>query len=393
MYTSDRNGSHEIRSFKTFFTVTMLVASAVVFFGLQVMMVGPLKTQLETIQSRLDDTEHDMRKLVAERNQLWKTNDLLTALKDQAESVEDIRETLVSIRTLRQQVEKEAQQTQRAMVAFDSIVSLHKQLAAQDNQTQLALTQFDDLVALRQSVIDSAKDTDNAMKAIEDIGELTAAAVITGDKLGEAEDAIDTLAELKYRMLGETDGLVQAEKNIDRIAALNKKLVIADITTAEENANRLLVINDSLAGTETDEAGKSLDSLLAMESRLAANGDRAAKAVVALQAFDDFQAEVTAQMKSVEGVRRTLVEVAMLETSIGRVARVLKPLAELTGLRSLSERDMQEVIQAVRERRTTRISQNTPIVDQEPVAEKPLDGQDENLVPKPPQSVIDEAAE
>lgn len=387
MYTSQekKRGADDSRGFRVFFAGTMLIAAAVVFFGLQIMMIGPLKSQLVSIQTRLDDSDKDMRKLVAERNQLWRTNDLLSGLQDQADQIEHITATMTQIKQLRQHVEHEAMQTAKAINAFDSIAGLHKKLAAQDAHTEMALDQLDGLLALRQSVVDASKDTDHAMEALDELADLTDAAVAVSSQVEEAEQNIGKLAELKYRMLGEGDGLIEAEKNVDRMAALHTKLASNEISQAEENANRLLVINDSLAAAQTAVAGNSLDNLMKMEDRLVASGASVADAVQTLEILDDFQNEVDRHVSSIEGFRRTMVEIAMLEGSVGRAARVLKPLVELSNLRRLGEREVREAARVILDQRTMRLSQNSAVVKQS--VEPAVDAEPRNdLVPFPPEA-------
>ncbi len=387
MYTSQgtRSSGDDLRSFRAFFAVTMLIAAAVVFFGLQIMMVGPLKSQLSTIQARLDDSEKDMRKLVAERNQLWQTNDLLSSLQEQATKVKSIQASLTSLQNLREHVQKESQQTQKAMAAFNSISSLHKQLAAQDQHTKMALSQLDSLLTLRQSITDAGGKTDAALAAIDDLADVTEAAVAGSSQIAEAEASITKLAELKYRMLGESDGLKAAEEGMQRIASLHSKLASNDIVAAEENANRLLVINDSLAAANTEVAGSNLDGLIDLESKLAAKGAEVAQAVQSLEILDDFRTEMDSHIRSIEGLRRTMVEIAMLESSVGRAARVLQPLVELSNLRRLGEREVREAARVILDQRTTRLSHNESIAKR--TAATKLDAEpNENLVPIPPEA-------
>ncbi|MFK7821468.1 MAG: hypothetical protein AB8G99_22320 [Planctomycetaceae bacterium] len=388
MYTSQgkRGSGDDSRTFRLFFTGTMLIAAAVVFFGLQITMIGPLKSQLGSIQDRLDDSEKDMRKLVAERNQLWRTNDLLSGLQDQAEQIEHITATMTQIKQLRQHVEREAMQTAKAINAFDSIAGLHKKLAAQDAHTKMAVNQLDELLALRQSVVEKSDETNAAMSALNDLADLTDAAVAVSSQVEQAEENIGKLAELKYRMLGEGDGLIEAEKNIDRMAALNTKLAANKISEAEENANRLLVINDSLASASTSKAANNLDNLMKLENQLITSGANVADAVQTLEILDDFQVEVDRHVNSIESFRRTMVEIAMLEGSVGRAARVLKPLVELSNLRRLGEREVREAARVILDQRTMRLSQNSAVVKQsvEPSAD---DAEPRNdLVPFPPEA-------
>ena len=395
MYTSQgkRSRTDDLKSFRTFFAVTMLVAASVIFFGLQIMMVGPLKNQLESIQARLDDSEKDMRKLVAERQQLWRTNDLLSGLQDQASQIEDISATLISIKGLREHVEHEAKESQKALAAFNSIAALHKRLAAQDAHTKMALDQLDGLLALRRNIVDSSEKTNDAMSALDSLASVATAVIAGSSQVDEAEESITKLAELKYRMLGENDGIAAAEKNIERIAAIHTKLASDKIATAEDNANRLLVINDSLAAADTTSAGTNLDGLFGLESRLAGKATDVASAVQTLEILDDFQVEVDRHVRSIEGIRRTMVDIAMLESSVGRAARVLQPLVELSNLRRLGDREVREAARVILDQRTTRLSQNSAIVQRS--ADQAVDAAENNedLVPLPPEARKEAATE
>ena len=52
--TIRRSQNQQNKSFRNFMWISMLMSLAVVFFGMQLMMVGPLKGRLDGIQTRLD---------------------------------------------------------------------------------------------------------------------------------------------------------------------------------------------------------------------------------------------------------------------------------------------------------------------------------------------------
>ena len=85
-------------------------------------------------------------------------------------------------------------------------------------------------------------------------------------------------------------------------------------------------------------------------------------------------------MAGLESLRRSFVELAMMETSVGRVAQLVRPLAEISNLSNLSEADLRAAARSILERRVTRISQaNSGLVTRR------LNDDSEDLVPLPPE--------
>ena len=82
--TIRRTANTELGGFRSFMWICMVMSLAVVFFGMQLMMVGPLKGRLDGIQARLQESESSMKKLVAGRDSVWKTNNLLSSIEEQA---------------------------------------------------------------------------------------------------------------------------------------------------------------------------------------------------------------------------------------------------------------------------------------------------------------------
>ena len=59
-------------------------------------------------------------------------------------------------------------------------------------------------------------------------------------------------------------------------------------------------------------------------------------------------------------MRRSLIEIGMMETTVSRVARMMKPLVELGNLRRLSDDEMRQAARSILDGRTaTRVSKNT----------------------------------
>jgi transcriptional regulator of met regulon len=78
--------------------------------------------------------------------------------------------------------------------------------------------------------------------------------------------------------------------------------------------------------------------------------------VQTLEILSDLRDEVERQVRSLDGVRRHLVEIALLESSVGQALRILEPLTQLADLRRLGESEVPDAARLILERRTARLS-------------------------------------
>ena len=133
-----------------------------------------------------------------------------------------------------------------------------------------------------------------------------------------------------------------------------------------------------------DEATQSIERIAALHDRLEDQSVNIADAVNNLELMDDFQTEISSHVRSLTGLRRSLMELAMMETTIGRVAAVVEPLTEITSLRRLSDSEMREAARVILSQRNTRVTQNdSPEASGKAI---PPETSDDDLVPLPPEA-------
>ena len=91
-------------------------------------------------------------------------------------------------------------------------------------------------------------------------------------------------------------------------------------------------------------------------------------AVETLELLTDLGTELRQQTESIAGLRKSLMEVVMLETTIGRALRVLEPLAQLKNLTRLSEPEVRAAARAILDQRGAKLSRrdNTGVADKSP---------------------------
>ena len=94
--------------------------------------------------------------------------------------------------------------------------------------------------------------------------------------------------------------------------------------------------------------------------KAALNSGSVADAVQTLELLGGFQEEFVSQIQVLSEMRRNLVEIGLMETTVSRVSRLMKPLVELGNLRRLSDDELRQAARSILEGRTaTRLSKNS----------------------------------
>ncbi len=96
----------------------------------------------------------------------------------------------------------------------------------------------------------------------------------------------------------------------------------------------------------TDEARNNMLAMVEMQQKLASQTRQIAENVENLELMADFQTVLGEQLTKMEGIRRQLTDLVLMESTLARAAKVLSPLVELSNLRGL--RDDEEVREAAR---------------------------------------------
>ena len=405
--TIRRNANSEFGGFRSFMWICMVMSLAVVFFGMQLMMVGPLKGRLDGIQARLAESEGSMKKLVAGRDSVWKTNNLLTSIEEQAGHMQRVQKSLAEIQNLRSSIQREAEASSVAMAALDRMSAVQDRLVAGQQQTQQASTQITKLDELLTTIINGSQNADVANNSMDGIVALQNRIIAASNNYEQANEGISNLAELSQQMVAQSEELKVASQRFDEFVGLansistaaanleTAKTTVAELnaltdqlvasgeklTVAQENARVMVAMNDTLSSDSLKlEASRShLDSLMAMGATLSNQSQHVAEAIQNLEILDDFRTELAAHVKSLDGVRRTMMDIAMRESTLGRVAQVMEPLTQIGNLRRLSDDEMREAARVILDRRVTRFSQSdskseadvkvttTNLINEEPV--------------------------
>ena len=182
-----------------------------------------------------------------------------------------------------------------------------------------------------------------------------------GGKGDGTAEKFNQFVGLRDSVIAAADKLPEAETGIQGLAALRSEVLSASeqIAAARVNAEQLTQLNGTLS-TQAEQiaaARQNLQSLLSIQQQLAAATEQVTAAVQNLEILSEFQDEAQLHIRSLEALRRTLLEIAMMETTIGRVARTIEPLTQIGNLRRLGDEEVREAARVILDRRNARYSQ------------------------------------
>jgi len=85
-----------------------------------------------------------------------------------------------------------------------------------------------------------------------------------------------------------------------------------------------------------------------------------ADAVQTLEVLSGFQDEFVSQSQVISEMHRSLMEISLMESTLTKVSRMMKPLVELGNLRRLNEDELRSAARLILDQRTaTRLSKNS----------------------------------
>lgn len=376
----------------------MLVGIAIGFLTLDILLCRPLMQELASVKRELVTVEKSMRDLVGVKEVAWETSHLLSALQTQKKQLETARAALGDLREFRQSVETEARQTGDAVASLDRIVELQKRVVGQSESVVAVEQVLSDIVKLHERLLSEKQAQDAAVASLNRVSELHKQVRDASKDADVAAVEVQKLGDLRTKVLENSAGVEQAQRGAAELLALkdtvrraddlaavqvtaNKLLALRDSLRSEDDsteqsqthAKQLLSLRDELAANaeDTQLAQKNWASVLKLEAGLKSAGSDISNAIETLELLTDLGTELRLQTQSLTGVRQTMTEIAMMETTIGRVLRVLEPLAQLKNLTRLSEVEVRAAARAILDQRNSKLSRREEPQPAPPVVKLP----------------------
>lgn len=361
----------------------ILVSIAIGFLAMDIVLRRPLMQELASVKRELVTVKKSLHELVGVKDVAWESSHLLSALQAQKRQLESARAALGELREFRQSVETEAQQTGDAVASLDRIVELQKRVASQRESVVAVEQVLSDIVKLHERLLSEKQAQQEAVASLNRVSELHKQVRDAGQEADVAAVEVQKLGDLRTKVLENSAGVEQAQRDAAELLALKDTVRQADdLSAVQEAANKLIALRDSLRATDdsTEESHAHAKQLLSLRDELAANagdtqlaqknwasvrkletdlksaGSDIANAIETLEVLTDLGAELRQQTQSLAGLRQTMMEIAMMETTVGRVLRVLEPLAQLKNLTRLSDTEVRAAARAILEQRNGKLS-------------------------------------
>ncbi len=404
----------------------MLVGIFIGFLALDIMLRRPLLRELAYVKRELATVEQDMQELIGTTGQAWETSNLLSALNAQKRQVEPARAALADLREFRQSVEMEAQKTSDAVASLNQIIELQQRVSSQRESLSDVEKIWSDVVGLHDRLLAEKEAQQNAVVSLNRVSQLHKQACDTAKDAERAAIEVQKLGDLRTKVLENSAGVEDAQKNAAELIALKDTISKAnDVSFVQQAADRLLALRDSLIATDdrteksqahaqellslrdelnataedTQAATQTWADLKKLERGLRAAGGDIAESVETLELLTDLSEEFRQQTQSLAGLRKSLMDIVMLETTVGRALRVLEPLAQLRNLQRLSDTEVKAAARAILDQRASKLTHGNGsdvadaakrLPDEDRLfQDKPQSEISERLVP-PPQDLIEE---
>lgn len=320
------------------------------FVAVYIVVAQPMFAQLRDLQEQTIALQGDLRGLVGVRDQAWEADNLLSDLTSLKAHLGDARGTLREIQQLRQDLLGESRHTAAANSALSDMARLQETLIEQQNLIAPAARAAEELGNLQARLVQDHAGTPQAEATLED--------------LHQVRHNLSELVKLKEDLASKSQDLPAARTAADGLLSLKDQLIErgSNTETARTQVNRMFLLQDELSAHAGDSgaAFESLDRLLEIKEKLVEQTPQVADAVQNLEILSDFRDELGTQIQSLVRLRESLMEIAIMETTIGRVAKALEPLAQIANVRRLGDEELRAAARAILDHRSTRLTSKPP---------------------------------
>jgi len=179
------------------------------------------------------------------------------------------------------------------------------------------------------------------------------------DDLDVARDAAEELISLKNGLNSESEDVLDAQQVAEDLYILKNTIVEhgGNSETAFENTDRLFTLRDTLnSDMDLNSAENNLGRLVVLQDTLNGQTREVADALETLEVLTDLGEELQGQVAVLGEMRKSLLDIVLMESTIRKVATVLEPLAELYNVRRMGKSELREAARTVIENRSSRIA-------------------------------------
>jgi len=343
---------------------SMLTAGlAVGFLGMYFTITRPMSERIQFLETDLAMMQSEMHQLVGTRDDLWKTNDLLSGLRQQQRQMGEAYQALAAMRQMKNEVIALVNDHDAAKHSIAQVADLQQTIIATQaslNETRQAVAELkslqQDVVALGGAMTEQQEQLAVARETLAQVDALNKSVVQSGTAVESAKSVVNAVDKLTGSMIARSDALSKSTEVVHQIDGLHTQLTAQaeKLPQAEQTLSDMAALEDRLATHNpetTKQASANLAALTELESELSTGSEQITSALRTIELLEDFQSEMEHQAASLVEMRRDLMEITFLESTVEETLSVLKPLIQLTDMRRMNDTEVREAARVIMDRR------------------------------------------
>jgi hypothetical protein len=248
---------------------------------------------------------------------------------------------------------------QRFIALKDEVLTNSEGLEFAQNEVDAAFNNVRQFADLKTQILNNGEGLDVADDHLVAFIALKNDIFNEAANVGIAQEVARTMIEINSDLNNEFENALVAQSAATDLIDLKNTIVTkgGNTETAFANTNSLFALRNTLnAEMDLVKAQGNLDTLVTIQDDLNTQTRQVADAVDTLEVLTDLGEELQAQVKAMGEMRKSLMDIVLLEATVSRVAKIIEPLAELTNLRRMSDGDVREAARTIMESRTSRMA-------------------------------------
>jgi len=310
---------------------------------MQLLIGQPLTQRIDVMQRQMTVIDSHLVELTGSRDDVRRTNDLLSGLKTQHDQLVAAQQTIVRLKTLQQEIESESRKVGTSMAALQQLAHLQTTLAAKQGDFDNASTALDSVMVLESRVRDLGEtvpaqtaNLDAAKTAVTSFGQFANQTIEQGKTIEPATVALTQLAEVRDQAIAtgqESDSALQA---ISGLATVTQAATIAgsNTETAVASIQGLGDLKSAVIAqqAQTVEARNQLVEMATVQKSLIEQNASTASAANAVAALTDLKTQIAGSVMNVELAQSNANQLVELNQTLAQQTQIDTAAKNLTGL-------------------------------------------------------------
>jgi DNA repair exonuclease SbcCD ATPase subunit len=290
------------------------------------MIVRPMQMQMMALNENMTEINSCMDSLAGSRQDIFKTNDLLSMLRQQDRLLNGARSSLEDLATVR-----------------------------------------NELADLKSQLVNDHSHIDQVQKTLQQFSNLKAEILMQKPAMEDMQIVWNELKTIQKELVESRTSLTSMMATWNQIQSLHGEINnhAQVVHSADSIVNSLLKIESKLMEKTPDmlaRADDTLNQLLEFQVALDQQSQLVPQSLRSMETLGELELEINGSINRIRDMRRDLLDFALLEQSIKDTLRVLSPVLELTNAKRLSLDDVREVAKNLEERRHSSLTMQPSLV-------------------------------